>query len=111
MQISQHRVRQTGTFLLIGFLMCLLTLSLATRFCIPKLSQPSSAGVVVSRLATPKCQHLDRDATHWVTPVADFSMFDRVKVEPYIILPQTRLPNLIVVESLSNRAPPLFLLA
>jgi hypothetical protein len=83
-----------------------LALSVATRFCVPSLITPSSAKTVAARSVAPKCQHLDRDATHWVTPASSFSFIDTVRVEHRLTPVQSPLPRIAFCDSLYNRPPP-----
>ena len=51
-------------------------------------------------------QHLDRDATQWVAPTANFSIIDPTAIETRLAPATSLLPKLAFSESLYNRPPP-----
>jgi hypothetical protein len=97
---------QRWRFLVIAVATCALTISLATRFYTPFSSSVHSVKAVEHVSAQPTRQHLDRDATHWVAPVATFSLLEPVKVLRSVIPTESFLPNHVFDESLYNRPPP-----
>lgn len=80
--------------------------SLATRYYAPATSQVHTAKSVERRSLEPKRQHLDRDATRWVAPVASFASLEPETVGARV--PHAELlPSMVVLdESLYNRPPP-----
>ena len=87
-----------------------LTISLATRFYTPFSSHVHSVKAVEQHGAEPARQHLDRDASHWVAPVATFTLLEPVKALGCSIAAESVLPNQLFDESLYNRPPPKFFL-
>jgi hypothetical protein len=88
---------------------CSLTFNLATRFLAPAASQSHAAKSVDRRSAEPVRQHLDRDATQWVAPSANFSIIDPTTIETHLAPARPLLPKLVFSNSLYNRPPPAFI--
>jgi hypothetical protein len=100
--ISEYNWR--GVLIVVAI--CSLTVSLATRFYTPFSSKGHVVRAVERRSAEPKRQHLDRDATHWVAPVASFTLLEPSAVLHHVTFTGPLLPNHVFDESLYNRPPP-----
>jgi hypothetical protein len=91
---------------LIVIAICSLTLSVATRFWASSTSQSKIVKSVDQRSVEPKRQHLNKDATRWVAPLVDFSIFVPAAIETSLALSGPVLPKHVFSESLYNRPPP-----
>jgi len=91
---------------LIAVAICSLTLSLATRFWAPLSFQSHVVRSVERRAGEAKRQHLDRDATRWVAPIANFSMIEPGTIETRLAAADPLLPKHVFTDSLYNRPPP-----
>ena len=92
--------------MLVVVAICSLTFNVAARFCAPWTSQSHTARSADRRPTEPKRQHLDRDATKWVAPVANFSILERVAIEARLAPAGPILPTHVFSNSLYNRPPP-----
>jgi len=92
---------------LIAVTICSLTLSVATRFWAPYTSHSSSTVTSTDRRAAePLRQHLDRDATQWVAPVAALCIVEPTAIGTRVAPARTILPTRLFSDSLYNRPPP-----
>jgi len=108
MQLLRHlRLGESGwRNALIAAVICSLTFSLATRFCIQVDSQPHTAKSVERRSVEPKRQHLDRDASRWVAPIIAFDIIEPTATEVSLASTEPIFPSHIFSSSLYNRPPP-----
>jgi hypothetical protein len=107
MQWLKHRRAGEGRWqkALIVIAICSLTVSVATRFWSPCFSQSHALKSTDRRPVEPKRQHLNRDATQWMAPIASFTVRTTVvatHLAPAIPLHSTRFFD----QSLYNRPPP-----
>jgi len=84
---------------------CALTISLATRYYTPASSHPHMVKVE-RRSLDPERQHLAKDATRWMAPVAEFTLLDSAIVYPYISFSTPLFSNDLFAESFYTRPPP-----
>lgn len=92
--------------LVLMLIICSLSFSVATRFCLTTGSHFHTIKTVDNQSPEPKRQHLDRDAVHWVTPVAVALFLEHVTVYPHLFTADTLPPGHVFDESLYNRPPP-----
>jgi hypothetical protein len=92
---------------LIAVAVCSLTFSVATRFWTPCSNQSHAVKAVDRRSGEPKRQHLDRDASRWVAPVAHFTIIEPGAIETRLAPTGPLLPKHVFSDSLYNRPPPL----
>jgi hypothetical protein len=91
---------------LIPLVICSLTISLATRFCVHISSQAHTSKSVERRSVEPKRQHLNKDAIRWVASATPSTFFRPATLDLRVAPAQTPLPSHIADESLYNRPPP-----
>jgi len=108
MQLLIHpRVGERGwRGVLILIAICSLTFSLATRFWIPSASQVPTIKSVDRHPVAPQRQHLDRDATQWLAPCANFTVAEPIVIETRLVPVEPLLPKHVFTDSLYNRPPP-----
>jgi hypothetical protein len=99
---------QRWRLVVIAVATCALTISLATRFYTPFSSSGHSVRALEHRSIDPKRQHLDKDASHWVAPVASFTLLEPTAVLQRITVSGPVLPSHAFDKSLYNRPPPQF---
>jgi hypothetical protein len=102
---ASSRMKTWGK-VLVFFAIASLIVGLATRFCTPPSSSPRLAHSVKVQSPNFKKQHLDRDATQWVRPTADFAILPAATHEQRRVPAATRLPDHLFSQSLYNRPPP-----
>jgi hypothetical protein len=104
---GKHRLTNRGwQGVVIVLAVCSLTLCVATRFWAPDSTQPHVLKSADNRPAEPSQQHLDRDATQWIAPSADFSFIELPAVENSAAVYAAPLPTQLFSDSLYNRPPP-----
>lgn len=86
---------------------CSLTLSVATRFWTVRNDQSHVVRSIDRRSVEPKRQHLNKDATRWVTSSADLSVIEPIAIEVRSTSNDPLLPKHVFSDSLYNRPPPL----
>jgi hypothetical protein len=96
----------SGLGAVIALVICSLTLSLATRFCIQATSEVHVSKAVERRSIEPKRQHLNRDASRWVVSAANANFLEPVVLYVRAVPAESPLPNHVFDESLYNRPPP-----
>ena len=101
-RVGEHRWQSV----LIVIAICSLTFSVATRFWTPCTSQSHTVKSADRRPAEPKRQHLDRDATRWIAPSANFSIIEPGTIEIRLAPAGPLLPKHLFIDSLYNRPPP-----
>ena len=90
----------------IPLVICSLTISLATRFCVQVTSSVHVSKTIERRSVEPKRQHLNRDAMQWATPVAISTFLTPVTLYTRVAPAGTAIPSHTLDESLYNRPPP-----
>ncbi|HXY10632.1 MAG TPA: hypothetical protein VEI52_22535 [Terriglobales bacterium] len=88
---------------IIGFAICGLTVSLATRTF--RLKVPHGVSVI-SGGAQAMRQHMNRDADRWVPPVPLFTPLQVPTFYPYVAPAGPPLASVLFEEKLYNRPPP-----
>ncbi len=111
MQLFTSKNRKAGgrewRGVLVVIAICSLTLSVATRFWAPSISQSHIVTKSIDqRSVDPKRQHLNKDATRWVAPLIDFSILAPAAIEARLAPTGPILPKHVFTESLYNRPPP-----
>jgi len=91
-------------------IICSLTFSVATRFCLATGSHSHTVKTVENQSPEPKRQHLDSDGVQWVSPVAVVLFLEHATVYPRLSTADTPPPSHVFDESLYNRPPPQSLL-
>jgi hypothetical protein len=103
---TEHSKLYRWPSLLVGVLICSLTLSVATRFWAPPASQVDTVKAVERRSVEPRRQHLNQDEIRWFAPVPTLAFFQPIVFHPRAASTET-LPSIHVFdESLYNRPPP-----
>jgi hypothetical protein len=104
------RDRRTGGYAwpgaVIALLICALTVSLATRFCVPVSSDAHISKSVERRSVDPKPQHINRAAIRWVASVTTVAPLDPVTLYSHAAAAEHPLPSHVFDQSLYNRPPP-----
>ena len=108
MKLFLHReVRERGwRGVLVVVAVCSLTFSLATRFWATSTAPSHTTNCIDRRSVEPARQHLDRDATRWVEPAANFGIIGPTVVETRLAPAEPLLPKHVFSDSLYNRPPP-----
>jgi hypothetical protein len=91
---------------LILLVICSLTLSLATRFCVQTTSKLSTVKSVERRSVEPKRQHLHRDMSGLGGPVGVAAFWTPVMLYPPVAEIEPGVPSHPSYHSLYNRPPP-----
>jgi hypothetical protein len=92
--------------MLIGLVICSLTLSLATRFSAQASSQVPTAKSIERRSVEPKRQHLHRDMSGACVPAGTAAFSKPVVLHPPVAPVESGLPSPPSYPSLYNRPPP-----
>lgn len=90
---------------------CSITVSVATRYCVPGKATDSKVTSVRNHLDTePVRQRLLNNAASWMPPVVGSAILQQKKSIIRVVWIDPPAPGLLFEESLSNRPPPFHLL-
>jgi len=110
MKLTISRVQRRWVPALIPAVICCLTLSLTTRFCVPLVSSTHLAKSIDRRTVEPKRQHLSKSTIERSATIVATAFLQPVSVERRVVPTEPSLPNHISDESLYNRPPPVAIL-
>lgn len=90
---------------------CSITVSVATRYCVPGKATDSKVTTVRNHLdSEPIRQRLLNNAASWMPPVVGSAIFEDKRTFTRVIWIDPPAPRLLFDQSLSNRPPPFNLL-